>query len=641
MELNQIDPLAQVNGVFAGDTAPVGAVQDFSGPRKVHHSYVWLGSLRILFYIFVLMLISILPNIMSSLEGMVGDLSRHIGLILLITVGMLVVLYGLILVIRRLQFKYLTYQLTADEFVVHSGIITKRHAQIPYQRIQAIDQQASLLQRLAGVCTLKISTAGGASNRAVMREYRLNADAQALREELFARKQWQLAVAAGQVPAGVPYGAAPVAYGGDSALGNGETAGQEPVAGAAAGVAAAGVAAGAAGATGVAGAGAAGAAGSMKEAFGYGRGAAVPYRPVYQEAPVTYAFGLSNKELILAGVSNNTSFWAIVVAIIGGISQIVSLVIPATFIGGGPVSGPVIGIAVASVFGMALITWAISALATCLGYGGFSCKRQGTRIEVQRGLLQRVYQGVDIDRVQSVYVKQGFIRRLMGYCEISLGKIESGQRESGQQNSQVATGIMVHPFVKVDLVPQVIAGLVPEMAWVPEPQRRVAPVALRRMFIRRLTWAGGGFWLALSILLALLFWGGALRGSSSGAMFFAMCIIGLVIALAIAALQIWDGILWFRESFFAYDRRGMMIRNGGFHTETVVIPRGKIQFAALQDNPFQRRVNVSTLIVRTAAGIGGTTSSLRDVANAEAYPWYAWTEPGGAARAEAGREIVQ
>ena len=186
--------------------------------------------------IFVLMLISILPNIMSSLEGMVGDLSRHIGLVLLITVGILVVLYGLILVIRRLQFKYLTYQLTADEFVVHSGIITKRHAQIPYQRIQAIDQQASLLQRLAGVCTLKISTAGGASNRAVMLEYLLNADAQALREELFARKQWQLAVAAGQVPAGVPYGAAPVAYGGDSALGYGETAGQAPVAGAAAGV---------------------------------------------------------------------------------------------------------------------------------------------------------------------------------------------------------------------------------------------------------------------------------------------------------------------------------------------------------------------------------------------------------------------
>ncbi|MBR2790256.1 MAG: PH domain-containing protein [Eggerthellaceae bacterium] len=620
MELNQIDPLAQVNGVFAGDTAPAGTVQDFSGPRKVHHSYIWLGSLRILFYIFVLMLISILPNIMSSLEGMVGDLSRSVGLILLITVGMLVVLYGLILLIRRLQFKFLTFQLTADEFVVHSGIITKRHAQIPYQRIQAIDQQASLMQWLAGVCTLKISTAGGASNRAVLLEYLLNADAQALREELFARKQWQLAVAAGQVPAGVPYGAAPVAYGGDSALGYGETAGQEPVAGAVAGVAAAGAAAGMAGA-----------AGSMKEAFGYGR-AATAYRPVYQEAPVTYAFGLSNKELILAGVSNNTSFWAIVVAIIGAISQIVSLIIPASLIGGGgAVSGAVIGNTIASVLGVALLTWAISALATCLGYGGFSCKRQGTRIEVQRGLIQRVYQGVDIDRVQSVYVKQGFIRRLMGYCEISLGKIESGQRESGQQNSQVATGIVVHPFVKVNLVPQVIAGLVPEMAWVPEPQRRVAKVAKRRMFVRRLTWAGGGFWLAVFIGLGLLFWGQAVRGTSGGNAFFAMCIIGLVIALAIAALQIWDGILWYRESFFAYDRRGMMVRNGGFHTETVVIPRGKIQFAALQDNPFQRRVDVSTLIVRTAAGIGGTTSALRNVANPEAVAWYDWTRPGGAA----------
>ena len=618
MELNQIDPLSQVNGVFAGDTAPAGAVQDFSAPRKVHHSYIWLGSLRVLFYIFFIALISILPNITSSIEGMVGDLSRRIGLILLITVGSLVVLYLLILVIRRLQFKYLTYRLTADEFIVDSGIITKRHAQIPYQRIQAIDQQASLLQRLAGVCTLKISTAGGASNRAVMLEYLLNADAQALREELFARKQWQLMVAAGQVP---PTDAAYAAQAA-AVTGVDVTAGQTPVSPEAAAMDPAGAAAGFA---------AAAAAGSMKGAFGYGpAAAAMQYRPVYQEAPVTYAFGLSNKELILAGVSNNTSFWAIVVAIIGAISQAVSLIIPVGIMGGGSVSGAVIGITILSVLGMAVLTWIISALATCLQYGGFSAKRQGTRIEVQRGLIQRVYQGVDIDRVQSVYIKQGFIRRLMGYCEISLGKIESGQRESGQQNSQVATGIVVHPFVKVDLVPQVIAGLVPEMAWVPEPQRRVAKVARRRMFVRRLTWAGGGFWLAIFVLLSLAFWGATMRAMSTGGVFLGACIILLVIAAAIAALQIWDGILWLRESYFAYDRRGMLIRNGGFSTETVVIPRGKIQFATLKDNPFQRRVDVSTLIVRTAAGIGGTTTSLRDVANPEAYTWYEWTQPGGA-----------
>ena len=621
MELNQIDPLSQVNGVFAGDTAPVGVAQDFSAPRKVHHSYVWLGSLRILFYIFVMMLISVLPNITSSLEGAVGDLSRHVGMILLITVGILVALYALILLIRRLQYKYLTYRLTDDEFIMDSGILTKRHVQIPYQRIQAIDQQASLLQRLAGVCTLKISTAGGASNRAVMLEYLLNADAQALREELFARKQWQLMAAAGGVPpTAAAYAARAAAAGAQGVILSGAKDPSTP-AGSQDDMGAAGAAAGIAGAA---------AAGSMKEAFGYGRGAVTAYRPVYQEAPVTYAFGLSNKELILAGVSNNTSFWAIVVAIIGAVSQAISLIIPAGIMGGGSVSGAVIGITVLSVLGMAVFTWAVSALATCLGYGGFSCKRQGTRIEVQRGLIQRVYQGVDIDRVQSVIIKQGFIRRLMGYCEISLGKIESGQRESGQQNSQVATGIVVHPFVKVDLVPQVIAGLVPEMAWVPEPQRPVAKVARRRMLVRRLTWAGGGFWLALFILLGLLFWGAALRGTSSGSAFFAMCIIGLAVAALIAGLQVWDGLLWFRESYLAYDRRGMMVRNGGFNTETVVIPRGKIQFAALQDNPFQRRADVSTIIVRTAAGIGGTTTSLRDVANPEAVAWYDWTQPGGA-----------
>ena len=616
MDLNRIDPLSQVNGVFAGDAAaPAGVVQDFAAPRKVHHSFIWLGSLRLLLVIFIASFLGILPNLGELLSGgAFGEAAHAASLTFALVVAFLVITYGLIVWIRWLQFKNLSYRLTDTEFIMDSGILTKRHVQIPYQRIQAVDQQASLLQRLTGVCSLKFDTAGGASNRGVVVEYLLNADAAALREELFSRKQWALAKDAGAVPAGAVYGAAAVA---------GVVPGSVPAAAVA----------------GVPGAMPYGVSNAVP-AYGENAGqVAIPTfaAPVYQEPPIMYAFGLSNRELLLAGISNSSSFWAIAVAVIGAISQLVSLIIPSSLLGAttgsSAVAGAVVGIGVASILGMSVLGWLLSALGSCLRYGGFSAKRQGSRIEVQRGLVQRVYQGVDIDRVQSVIIKQGFIRRLMGYCELSLGKIESAsQSDSSGQSSQQAVGIVVHPFVKVDLVPQVIAGLIPEMAWIPEPQHPQAPVALRRMMIRRLTWAGGGFWLAVFILLGLAFWGQALRGTESGSVFLAMCIIGFVIAVFIAALQIWDGVLWHRESFFAYDARGMMVRNGGFSTQTVVIPRQKIQFASLVDNPFQRRAGVTTIAVRTAAGVGGTSTSLRDVANADADAWYAWAEPRGAQR---------
>ena len=600
MELNRIDPLSQVNGVFADDAAaPAGIVQDFAAPRRVHHSFVWLGSLRLLLVVVIAGIFGLLPNMGEIFFGVAGRIANAVALAIGITVAFLAVTYGLVVWLRWLQYKNLSFRLTEGEFVMDSGVFTKRHVQIPYQRIQAVDQQASLLQRLAGVCSLKIDTAGGASNRGVSVEYLLNADAVALREELFARKRWMLAKEACAVPAEAAFGAGPAAN-----AEPGAAAGAVPAAG---------------------------------EIAGQVQNAAFVV-PVLREEPVAFAFGLSNKELLLAGISNSSSFWAIVVAVIGAISQVVSLLIPSTLLGtvtgSGAVAGAVVGIGIAGILGVSIFTWLVAALASCLRYGGFSAKRQGTRIEVQRGLVQRVYQGADIDRVQSVIIKQGFIRRLMGYCELSLGKIESATSgdSSGTSGQQTDVGIVVHPFVKVELVPQVIAGLIPEMAWVPEPQRPQAPVALRRMVIRRLTWAGGGFWLAVCILLGIAFWGQALRGTETGGVFFAMCIIGLVVAALIAALQIWDGVLMYRESFFAYDARGMMVRNGGFSTQTAVIPRQKIQFAALSDNPFQRRAGICTIGVRTAAGVGGTSTSLRDVANADAAAWYAWAEPGGAHR---------
>ncbi|MFR4802184.1 MAG: PH domain-containing protein [Eggerthellaceae bacterium] len=126
-------------------------------------------------------------------------------------------------------------------------------------------------------------------------------------------------------------------------------------------------------------------------------------------------------------------------------------------------------------------------------YGGFRVRRRENRIEVEHGLLQRSFHGVDVDRVQTVVIKQSFVRRLIGYCELSVGKIDSLSTEDSNAQSSSVRGLVIHPFVKVSRVPEILDGVLPEFSHVPEETVRPAAVALRRAIVRRSVIRSGRF----------------------------------------------------------------------------------------------------------------------------------------------------
>ena len=80
---------------------------------------------------------------------------------------------------------------------------------------------------------------------------------------------------------------------------------------------------------------------------------------------------------------------------------------------------------------------------------------------------------------------------------------------------------------------------------------------------------------------------------------------------------------------FAYNHRFMQVSNGGLSRETVSFPRQKIQFGCTKSNPLQRRAGTDTLLATTAAGSGGTTTTLIDASHADAMAWLDWLKPGG------------
>ena len=593
-------------------------------PRHhVHHSYIWLGSIQAGAALFFVVLVSGFSGFVGALadgETIGDDLPLLMLVIGAIVLG-LVLIIGLVALFQWLSYKHLYYIIGPEEFNLYSGIFNKKRVHVPYQRIQSVDQRASLLQRVFGVCTVSIDTAGGSNNKAVQVPYVQKSQAEQLRAELFARKQYATAVQEGMAP---QEAAVAVAAASGVVLPQAGAAGQAAVAGSAGQAPHNVLDAPAEIWT------------DVRGVFG---GSAV------DTGKVTYEYGLTNKELLFTGLSNNTAFVLVILGILGGAAQFASQMAPVLtgmvdplvgqfmLLSGQLFGGNLVAAGVALVLVIAAVMWLLSIVGSAISFGGFRACRRDNRIEVERGLLQHQFQGVSVDRVQSVIVKQSFIRRLLGYCELSLGKIDAAAESSDEQQKSLSQGLVVHPFVKMSRVPEILAGLVPEFAGVPVESTPVAPVALRRALIRRGIIQGTGLWLAVIIAIGQLCSNAFIVPDGDGviALFYINtgAFIGYALCLVLFVLDLVGAVLWFRGSGFAYNEHFMQVSNGGFARETVSFPRKKIQFGYTKTNPFQRRARTATVSARTAAGVGGTTIRLIDVCEEDARSWLDWLKPRG------------
>ncbi len=60
----------------------------------------------------------------------------------------------------HIEYMNFTYELTDTEVVIRQGVFTRMTSVIPYTRIQNINSNRSVLERLLGLATLQIETAG-------------------------------------------------------------------------------------------------------------------------------------------------------------------------------------------------------------------------------------------------------------------------------------------------------------------------------------------------------------------------------------------------------------------------------------------------------------------------------------------------
>lgn len=588
----------------------------------VHSSYVWLGGLKgglITVFAIVASSLSAVAPLMELLTDPIEGLGMNPAVAFAVLAGsalaLAVLVMGIVMLAYWLSWRCFTYSLTDQEFNLFSGVFSKKRSHVPYKRVQSVDMRASLLQRVVGVCTLEIDTAGGSSNKAILVPYLTKSDAEALRAELFQRKRAALSVAAAV----------------------GATAGAHTAAGVERTQDCANVL------------------DAVDDLFDGTRGI-FDYAGFQEQEPVSFKTGLSNKELLLTGLSGASGqagiiiFSVLAVCCTFGLADLL-LDNLGVFLDEYFETGMAAGLSLSELINRLVMrfipyivlvcvvsyaaTLVLSAVMSLISYGGFQVRRRGSRVEVESGLLQRKTQGVDLDRVQFVRVEQGWIRRKMGYCRVSLGRIDSAAKEESgksQTDVEMSFGMVVHPFLPIGQLDGFLEGLVPELRCTCDVTAVPPKSAMHRAVLRGAVWQNAGFWTLVGIagtygIIALCL----AVSYPAGLADLRAVIWGLLpvtslpfVAMAVGAVR---GVKWHRGSSLAYGADFVHVVNEGFTRREVIVPRQKIQFTTLVANPFQLARNLRSVKVTTAAGSGGTAESIWDIPLQDAEAFQEWSRP--------------
>lgn len=472
-----------------------------------------------------------------------------------------------------------TWELTDAGIMLRSGLVTSRQLQVPYEHIHTVNMSSNLVERVLGLMTLDLDTGAASSEGEATRIRGLQAGmAEALREELFRRKAAVLA---------------------DQGL-DARTA--------------------------------------DADASAEADDEASPTAP----APSPDAcYTLTTAQLVFAALTE-ARVVAQAVAFLILIVQGINLLQESELVNLSDVAGDIAVLPVALLIGVAalllalalIVGFAISFVMSLIGYAGYRAERAAGRISVERGLLSRTSHTVALERIQSINIRQGLIRQLIGYAEVRASVV--GAIGSSDETS-TADGVVLHPFIRVTEVEAFLASIAPDFSVVKtgrvcfdsssEELKEIGLVRLPRAAARRLAFRTAMKSLALAVALA-----GAgvflahvlLAGESWSMVRLSIGALLVVMGVAVVARMILSAVLRYRDSRIGHDRARLVMVVGGVKRRTEVVLRARLQHATASASPFQRRVQVATFMTRTAAT---GDLALRDVSAADADALLAWIRP--------------
>ena len=220
-----------------------------------------------------------------------------------------------------------------------------------------------------------------------------------------------------------------------------------------------------------------------------------------------------------------------------------------------------------------LAAWAISVAGSLVAFAGFTVTRDGERLRIRRGLLQRTEVALPVRRVHAVRVVEGVLRRPFGLATLRV--------EVAGYAEEAAAARTLFPLLRRAEVEPFLAALLPELA---DDPGGLAAAARARGAPLRAAEDGGRRWCV---------GGGA-------------CVLFPAIApwpLLVAPLLALDGWLDYRAAGWRLRDGRLAMRSRRLAWSTLLTPAARLQQHSIAQSPLQRRARLADLAV--AVGKGG------------------------------------
>lgn len=393
-----------------------------------------------------------------------GNLARN----LLILAGSAVALLVVILPLQVLSWAFYTYRYEAGYLHIKSGVIFKKERSIKRERVQTVNIRRGIFQRLLGLASLQVETAGGGS------ESELSLTAVTLEEAYNIKESLEGPAVENDL---APEENAEKAAG---EIGDEGVVREEKETAPRAGLKA-----------------------LIDTALKPGEQTRAGED---NQAEATYRITIP--ELFIAGATSGGFF--VLFSVTGLIFSQALPFIPDAFWEHllDRVTSTAAGTVVLVVLVLLFLSWLISSLAFMVQYANFTLQRRQDRLQVTWGLIEQKQLTLNLNRLQALVVHEGILRQPFGRCALVAEVAGGGSREQNYIT-------LLFPLLRTDELSHFLARILPEYrlpdTFVPLPGR-----ALRRYMFRAaapllliivpLQWIPYG-WLSISLLILALFWG--------------------------------------------------------------------------------------------------------------------------------------
>ncbi|HYZ14000.1 MAG TPA: PH domain-containing protein [Actinomycetota bacterium] len=220
---------------------------------------------------------------------------------------------------------------------------------------------------------------------------------------------------------------------------------------------------------------------------------------------------------------------------------------------------------------------AISIVATLLVYWDFTITREGERLTITRGLVEKRRAVVPLGRLQAIRMEENLLRWLLGLA--SLRAVSAGRPRQAQDEQETSLLLPVgNRRIAVALIGSLLGAPAEELlaGLVRPPMRALVPRVLGGVVVGT----------ALGVLSIVAY-------GRAGSVAFAA--IPIAVALAIVS--------W-RTLGTTFDAGIAVVRSGVFVRRTLVMPVGNLQHLSFTVSPQQRPLGLATLRLSIPRAVG-------------------------------------